>query len=478
MSASASTQALEYLEGQQGTTHRRLYQQPSTVLAVFRRMLPHLAKSIVMAMLYMNGPFPISDLDVWVTPQSKPDKDKALAVLESLHIIIQDRETPNLPAYRLSAGFQNSLRQALTGGGNHKSFGVPCNTSDREKKTVGFLDSYARKQWEAILYYMVGSTGSGLTGRQDISHGTKTLLNLGRFVEMKRGRPEITTTGFSFLLQEVNGQVWSLLIVYLEQAGGLNMDSVDVLSFLFMLGSLELGQDYSTANLSPTQQHMLEDLSDFGLVYRSTPTSTRFYPTRLATTLTSDAPALISTSALSAAPTSLPNAGPTTASKGYIIVETNYRIYAYTTSELQIAVLALFARLTIRFPNLVAGKLTKRSIQRAISHGITADQIVRYLDTYAHPQMQRSSHGNSANAGAVLPPTVVDQIRLWQIEGDRMTATDGFLMKDFKDFNEFTDIRDYADAIGVLAWASEAKRLIFLTRVEQISQFVKNRNKK
>lgn len=33
---------LEYLEGRPGTTFLKLYQQPSTALAIFRRMLPHL----------------------------------------------------------------------------------------------------------------------------------------------------------------------------------------------------------------------------------------------------------------------------------------------------------------------------------------------------------------------------------------------------------------------------------------------------
>jgi len=32
----------EYLESMPGTTFRRLYQHPSTALAIFRRMLPHL----------------------------------------------------------------------------------------------------------------------------------------------------------------------------------------------------------------------------------------------------------------------------------------------------------------------------------------------------------------------------------------------------------------------------------------------------
>ena len=38
----SSLRSFEYLEQLPGTVFRRLYQQPSTALAVFRRMLPHL----------------------------------------------------------------------------------------------------------------------------------------------------------------------------------------------------------------------------------------------------------------------------------------------------------------------------------------------------------------------------------------------------------------------------------------------------
>ncbi len=67
------------------------------------------------------------------------------------------------------------------------------------------------------------------------------------------------------------------------------MDMVEVLAFLFMLGSLELGRDYSTRSFQKTQLHMLEDFRDYGLVYQRKASSRRFYPTRLATTLTSSA---------------------------------------------------------------------------------------------------------------------------------------------------------------------------------------------
>ena len=243
------------------------------------------------------------------------------------------------------------------------------------------------------------------------------------------------------------------------------MSEVDVLSFLFMLGSLELGQDYSTTNLTDTQLQMLEDLNDFGIVYRRNKESNRFYPTRLATTLTSDAGALQNAS------TDFDNAlRSSRTGKGYIIIETNYRLYAYTSSLLQIAVLNLFSRLTTRFPNLVSGKLTKESVQRAIAYGIEASQIIDYLTAHAHPQMQKNN--------PVLPPTVMDQIRLWEYEGERIRTTTGYLMKDFNTEAEYKDLLDYAKSLGVLTWKSDTKRLLFVDRIEQISQYLTNKKRR
>lgn len=242
------------------------------------------------------------------------------------------------------------------------------------------------------------------------------------------------------------------------------MNGVDVLSFLFMLGSLSLGQDYSTANLTATQLQMLEDLHDFGIVYRRSKDSSRFYPTRLATTLTSDAGALASQTGTADFHNAL---RPSHASKGYIIVETNYRIYAYTSSHLQIAVLSLFSKLSSRFPNLVSGKLTKDSIQRAIRLGIEAIQIIDYLTAHAHPQMQKNN--------PVLPPTVMDQIRLWEYEGERIETTVGFLMKDFRNETEYHEVLSYAESLGVLTWRNDAKRVFFVDRLDQISQFLRTK---
>ena len=101
----------------------------------------------------------------------------------------------------------------------HKSFGVPSNTSNGDQISVPELDEYARNQWESVLGYMVGSTGMGITGNGvEPSGGVKTILQWGNLVVTRGRAVEITKDGFAFILQEVNAQVWTILILYLQNA--------------------------------------------------------------------------------------------------------------------------------------------------------------------------------------------------------------------------------------------------------------------
>lgn len=145
------------------------------------------------------------------------EQDQAVELLERLHILSNIHDPGQQRAYRLSKPFVSSLRLALTGGGNHRSFGVACDTPAKDKVDIKFLDNFARSQWEGILYFIVGSAGTASAQNVTITQSSKTLLEIGEFVT--RGRTaEITQAGFEFLLQEVNAQVWSLLIVYLDNA--------------------------------------------------------------------------------------------------------------------------------------------------------------------------------------------------------------------------------------------------------------------
>ncbi|KAF1920927.1 transcription factor Tfb2-domain-containing protein [Ampelomyces quisqualis] len=419
-----------------------------------------------MAMLYMPSSFPAADLEAWFKPSARSAREQALSILDRLHILASKREDDRSLSYSLIPGFQRSLRQAIEGSGTHRTFGVPASKAESGGKRLGieFLDQHARQQWEGILFFMVSGAAGFQPGsvRMDVGPGTKKLLHAGDLVRTVHGTPKITKEGFSFVLQETNAQVWNLLIVYLKMVNDLGMSETEVLSFLFMLGSLELGQDYSTSTLSPTQLQMLDDLSAMGIVYRSSKESRTFYPTRLATTLTSDSGALPGSDiATSEKPDHKAQ------KKGFIIIETNYRLYAYTNSLIQIAILSLFTKLQHRFPNLVSGKLTKESVHRAVQAGITSAQIISYLTTYAHPQMQKSN--------PPLPPTVMDQIRLWEYEGERVEVTTGYLMREFGSEAEYRDVLGYAEALGVLVWKNDASRCFFISHVEQVAGYLKKK---
>ncbi|KAJ4151973.1 RNA polymerase II transcription factor B 52 kDa subunit [Fusarium oxysporum] len=249
---------------------------------------------------------------------------------------------------------------------------------------------------------------------------------------------------------------------------------------------MELGRAYDTNALTEQRKNMLPSLVDFGLIYIPNHKRSMFFPTRLATTLTSSSNSLRSISdgvaaataaALQPGQSGAPGGSVTAANteqRGSVIIETNYRIYAYTQSTLQIAVLALFTKLAMRFPDMVAGRISRQSIRQAIQFGITAEQIISYLSAHAHDQMHRTA---ALNNKPVLPPTVVDQIRLWQLENERMKTTSGFLFKSFEDDREYKDIARFAEEVGVLVWKNDARQMFFASKHEQIRDYMKIRKK-
>jgi len=326
---------------------------------------------------------------------------------------------------------------------------------------VDFLDKHATQKWETILHYMVSSG----TGEKVIkpSSGVLYLLNSSGLMTSSTQSSGLTITsrGFQFLLSPPHAQLWDLLSQSLILSETRSMDVVEVLTFLLMLSTMELGQDYSTELLTQTQRVMLDDLRDYGLVWQRKSTSKRFNPTRLATTLTSSLPPLItSTSGPNSGSTSTADVvtgalGPAAGSpdeQGFIIIETNYRLYAYTDNPLQIAVLNLFCALKSRFPNLVVGALNRDSVKRALENGITADQIISYLTTHAHPQMRKNN--------PIISSTVQDQIRIWENERNRVKTMDGFLYCEFED-SDYQEVLRYAHEIGMVLWENPAERMFF-----------------
>ncbi|CAB4384365.1 unnamed protein product [Rhizophagus irregularis] len=458
------TNIYECLEALPKPTLDQLYKEPATCLAIFR-LLPPLARQLVMSLLFTQPISPVnltqSDLRLWVKNEEEAlaKFHEALDKLSKLSIMTTDSSGH----IQINSSFRERFQDCLTGGGDHQSFGVSCERPAKDKPDIAFLDRHAMKQWEEILHFMVGTEST----RQPSAAVLKVVTRAKLMKEGKDKQLMITNKGFQFLLQDVNTQVWAFLIQYLDIADELlHMNVVEVLNFFFMLGSLELGMDYSVEALTPTQKQLLDDLANFGLAYRRKKGSSRYYPTRLATTLTSGNSAVVSSAVSSSTSTTTGDDGAT--EQGFIIVETNYKLYAYTESKLQISVLRLFCELQTRFANMVYALITRDSVRKALKHGITANQIISYLTSHAHPQMKKQT--------PLLPPTVVDQIRLWEMERNRLVATECHLYKEFRNQGDYEMVLRHATNLGFVIWSNAKKRMFSVT--EEGHEHVRNYIKK
>ncbi|KAI7832891.1 RNA polymerase II transcription factor B subunit 2 [Kickxella alabastrina] len=457
----------EYLESLPAQFSRRVFSSPAACLAIFR-LLSTIGKQLIMSMLYLDSPIRLQDVHQWARQDHQRLVKSKVHQLRKLQILVEEKGNVSL-----NPVFREQLRNALTGGGDFSTFGIPYTGAGDPKVTPAWLARYANQKWEAILHFMVGQSADVRPPSDSVRH----ILKSSRLMEEeKSGGMQITNSGFQFLLQDSGSQVWTVLLQYLRLAEVENMDVVEVLNFLFQLVSLQLGRSYSTRELTGNQRKMLNELRDFGLMYLDEADSRRFYPTHLITSLTSGSGSKETASGSNSTNNSKTDIGAprskitgvgtvgkvrtsellAPSEKGFVILETNCRVYAYTDSPLQIAILNLFVHLVSRFSNFITGALTRNSVRRALTHGITADQMIAFLTTHAHPQMQ----GNTP----VLPVTVTDQIRLWEKEKNSLRPSGAYYYKDFNQKQEFERVFKYAQDINVILWASIEKRQLVVSR--------------
>ncbi|XP_068602905.1 general transcription factor IIH subunit 4 [Brachionichthys hirsutus] len=423
----------------------RLYNHPATCLAVYRELQP-LPQNYVIRMLFLDQPLPQAAVALWVKKDSQRDHDACVSVLAGLRLWHGQQLPGGLQGYSLNPVFRDNLRTALLGGGAAWADEGGALGPDRHARDVQSLDRYAMERWEVVLQFMVGSPCA--TVSQDLA---QLLVQAGLMKSEAGEAPYITSSGFQFLLLDTASQLWYFTLQYLKTAQAKGMDLVEILSFLFQLSFSTLGKDYSVEGMSDSLLTFLQHLREFGLVFQRKRKSRRYYPTRLAITLAAGVTTTLS------CPSSLSNMAstPGTGDAGFIVVETNYRIYAYTNSELQIALVALFSEMLYRFPNVVVAQVTRESVQQAIANGITAEQIIHFLRTRAHPVMLKQT--------PVLPPTITDQIRLWELERDRLQFAEGVLYNQFLSQVDFEVLRDRAQGLGCLLWQDVSHRVMVVS---------------
>lgn len=441
----------DYLLSLKPANRQNLYLYPAACLAVFRD-LPDLAQHLVLRLLHIDISLAQTLIRSWIIKGSEEAHENAVNILRNLKIWSQSPAQGGLPGWRLNEAFCHGLQAALFGSGDADKLWElkPRLDEDKYAKDKAALDAYALERWELVLHYMTRpntSAGNSPSSNepQTISVFSITTLEYAKLIAREGSTISITADGFQFLLMDTASQVWYYMTKYLEIIESKSGPTVlvEYLSFLLQLSFSTLGQSYDSTpqHLSSNLREFLQNLREFGLVWQRRRKEGRFYPTRLVINLFSG----------------LRDKKSDVCKNGFVIVETNYRVYAYTESPLQIALLALFTEMHYMFPNFCIGMLTRDSVRSALKSGITAAQITNFLTINAHPSIV-GKPGQS-----VVPVTIIDQIRLWEIERNRFIFKSGVLYSQFLSQADFDLLRNYAKEHSHLVWENPSKRVMVVS---------------
>ena len=286
----------------------------------------------------------------------------------------------------------------------------------------------------------------------------------------------ITQKGYDFMLQDNHQQVWHFIVHYLQSLEGHRKHKElvqEAMLFLISLSYGKVGDAYAASGLTKLGRVLMKDMSLFGLLHVQNlgERTALFYPTQIALQLVQESSLQtstawsLSTKTLEAA---LAHPRPHDSSHLAIIVQTNFQLCAYTTSELHVSMLGLFCDVqTIRrMPNVVFMIITRDSVKAAFSLGIQAEQILRFLEKHAHPKLRSSS-------GSPVAQNVEDQIWLWDRERRRIAWSEVWTLQ-CRNQQEFEAAKYHAEKIGGHAWSSASKNqiLVNFSKAEAVQSFV------
>ncbi|XP_047337644.1 general transcription and DNA repair factor IIH subunit TFB2 [Impatiens glandulifera] len=406
----------------------KLYENAFICEAILRS-LPPLAKKYVLQMLYIDSPVSAKSMEEWVLPDGSSKHKVAIDRLMQLRLLTEAEDRKKETAYRLNPKFQGNLRKHLVHGGILPREAMASNITVR-LPSLEELEAYAAEQWETFLLHLINSTQAEKT--MNFSSGMMKIFQRSIMSKRDKESPVLTEGGFQFLLMDTNAQLWYIIREYITNSEERQIEPADLISFLLELSFHCTGEAYNTNTLTDVQKSVIKDLADLGLLkLQQGRKESWFIPTKLVTNL------------------SISLSDSTSRRQGFVVVETNFRLYAYSTSKLHCEILRLFARVEYQLPNLIVSAITKESLYHAFQNGITAEQIISFLQQNAHPRV--------AERLPSVPENVTDQIRLWESDLNRVEMTPAHFYDEFPSRDVFESACDFAREYGGLLWEDSKK---------------------
>uniref|UniRef100_A0A0N4ZFQ3 General transcription factor IIH subunit 4 n=1 Tax=Parastrongyloides trichosuri TaxID=131310 RepID=A0A0N4ZFQ3_PARTI len=457
------------------------YYKSIPICLVIYRMLPKLSQNIVMKLLWLP-------LHNWKRSFRK-DYLKSLVPHLILLFRLKIINDPEQKQLSLNHDFkQNYLTGIMLEPKDIVNLKTAELSEKKAKKIAGKdLGEKANERWECILTYLALPSPESA---KKVSQGTKTLFQETGFVRDRGGNqdPEITSQGFQFLLLNRIEQLWTYILQYFEFQKQNGQDNFYCFEFLLKLtllvnfnnegckdlsragmlhtenGSKDLDDDdgdqggnkssSKTSNNLQLKAYNIEEawnedlqsffvhLRELGLVFLRKRKDGFFFLTPLMNNL-------------AVSSTSIENMQEANKNAGFIISESNYRVYAYSDNDLQLAILSTFTDMLYRFDDLAVGVLTRDSVRKALSVGITAKQIITFLRSNSKAECIEKNGPTFC-----VPVTISDQITLWEQERQRIDTEPAIFMEHFDSENQFRALLNFVKENDLLLWYSESTKEI------------------
>ena len=144
----------------------------------------------------------------------------------------------------------------------------------------------------------------------------------------------------------------------------------------------------------------------------------------------------------------------------YLVLETNFKIYAYSSQIYDRSILNLFSRAVYVLPDLVKAEFNEISARAIFEKGITAAQIVRYLKDHS----------------TGIPRSVEDQLIIWEGKLNRIKTIKGVLYSDFNHLSDYLQLEKMLGKIGAILYSNENRRIIIAkeSAIEEAKKLLKS----
>ncbi|KAI5187784.1 transcription initiation factor TFIIH subunit 4 [Nematocida homosporus] len=240
---------------------------------------------------------------------------------------------------------------------------------------------------------------------------------------------EITHKGFNFLLETRKNQMWMLILAHLQIEG--TKDEI--------LGLAEiLTKDAKRVYLLDRYEEKTKILDVFKSLGLASVVDGKVHFSRSFSLLFDES----------------------TCQERFLILESNFRMYIYGESQLNIFILSLFTIRTREFPNLIVATITEESVKRAFELGITAQQLCRYLQS---------------NSFYAIDVNVLEQIQLWERRRKRIFWWESYLFNNFLNHKDFLSVVSFCKSNHIEYNAYKEQRILIVgtENYETIKAFIK-----